>query len=67
MKQFIYIINFVAWVLVGALGTCYYTSVNKIKHLQETIDRQASAISTLEKQQNNVEVPRYLDSIPDYE
>lgn len=39
---------------------------NQIEELQATVDRQANAIKQLEKEKNNVEVtvPQYLDSIP---
>lgn len=53
---------------VSVIGlTISYTSQNKeIKELQTTVDRQANAIKQLEKEKNNVEVniPQYLDSIP---
>ena len=39
---------------------------NQIEELQTTVDRQANAITQLEKEKNNVEVniPQYLDSLP---
>ncbi len=39
---------------------------NQIEELQTTIDRQANAIQQLEKEKNNIEVtiPQYLDSLP---
>ena len=39
---------------------------NQIEELQSTVDRQSSAITQLEKEKNNVEVniPQYLDSLP---
>lgn len=39
---------------------------NQIEELQATVDRQANAIKQLEKEKNNVEVniPQYLDSLP---
>ena len=39
---------------------------NQIEELQTTIARQANAITQLEKEKNNVEVniPQYLDSLP---
>ncbi len=53
---------------VSVIGlTISYTSQKKeIKELQTTVDRQANAIKQLEKEKNNVEVniPQYLDSIP---
>lgn len=39
---------------------------NQIKELQATVNRQANAIQQLEKEKNNIEVtiPQYLDSLP---
>lgn len=39
---------------------------NQIEELQTTVTRQANAIQQLEKEKNNTEVtiPQYLDSIP---
>lgn len=39
---------------------------NQVEELQTTVDKQANAIQQLEKEKNNTEVtiPRYLDSIP---
>ena len=39
---------------------------NQVEELQTTVDRQANAIKQLEKEKNNVEVniPQYLDSLP---
>lgn len=44
----------------------YYYQKAKILELQTTVDRQANAITELEKEKNNVEVniPQYLDSVP---
>lgn len=53
---------------ISVLGlTVSYTSQKKeIEELQTTVDRQANAIKQLEKEKNNMEVnvPQYLDSIP---
>lgn len=53
---------------ISVLGlTISYTSQKKeIEELQITVDRQANAIKQLEKEKNNVEVniPQYLDSLP---
>lgn len=53
---------------ISVLGlTVSYTSQKKeIEELQTTVDRQANAIKQLEKEKNNVEVniPQYLDSVP---
>lgn len=39
---------------------------NQIEELQTTVTRQANAIKQLEKEKNNTEVtiPQYLDSLP---
>lgn len=39
---------------------------NQIEELQTTVDRQANAIQQLERERNNTEVtiPQYLDSLP---
>lgn len=44
----------------------YYYQKAKILELQVIVDRQANAIKQLEKEKNNVEVniPQYLDSVP---
>lgn len=53
---------------ISVLGlTVSHTSQKKeIEELQTTVDRQANAIKQLEKEKNNVEVniPHYLDSVP---
>lgn len=53
---------------ISVLGlTVSYTSQKKeIEELQTTVTRQANAIYQLEKEKNNVEVniPQYLDSLP---
>lgn len=53
---------------VSVLGlTIKYTSQKEeIEELQTTVDRQANAIQQLEKEKNNAEVaiPQYLDSLP---
>ena len=40
---------------------------NQIEELQTTVTRQANAIQQLEKEKNNIEVniPQYLDSLPE--
>lgn len=40
--------------------------LNQIKELQTTVTRQAIAIQQLEREKNNIEVtiPQYLDSLP---
>ncbi len=44
----------------------YKSQKREIEKLQLTVDRQANAIIKLEKEKNNVEVniPQYLDSLP---
>ena len=44
----------------------YTSQKREINKLQTTVIRQANAIQQLEKEKNNVEVnvPQYLDSIP---
>ncbi len=53
---------------ISVLGlTISNTSQKKeIEELQTTVDRQANAIQHLEKEKNNTEVtiPQYLDSLP---
>ena len=55
--------------VISVLGlTISYTSQKrKIEELQTTVDRQANAIQQLEKEKNNAEVtiPQYLDSLPE--
>lgn len=54
--------------VISVLGlTISNTSQKKeIKELQTTVDRQSNAIQQLEKEKNNTEVniPQYLDSLP---
>ena len=54
--------------VISVLGlTISYTSQKReIEELQTTVDRQANAIQQLEKEKNNTEVtiPQYLDSLP---
>ena len=54
--------------VISVLGlTISYTSQKReINELQTTVDRQANAIQQLEKEKNNTEVtiPQYLDSLP---
>lgn len=53
---------------VSVLGlTISYTSQKEeIEELQTTVIRQANAIQQLEKEKNNTEItiPQYLDSLP---
>lgn len=54
--------------VISVLGlTISYTSQKReINELQTTVTRQANAIQQLEKEKNNTEVtiPQYLDSLP---
>lgn len=54
--------------VISVLGlTISYTSQKrKINELQITVTRQANAIQQLEREKNNAEVtiPQYLDSLP---
>lgn len=54
--------------VISVLGlTISYTSQKReIEELQTTVDRQANAIQQLESEKNNTEVtiPQYLDSLP---
>jgi len=68
MKKGIFIINFVGWMLAGFFAGQYYNTKAKVDKLQETINRQGFAIESLEKQKSSaIYVPKYLDSIPDYD
>lgn len=54
--------------VISVLGLTISNTSQKreIKELQTTVDRQANAIQQLEKERNNTEVtiPQYLDSLP---
>lgn len=54
--------------VISVLGlTISYTSQKReIEELQTTVTRQANAIQQLEREKNNAEVtiPQYLDSLP---
>ena len=54
--------------VISVLGlTISYTSQKReIEELQTIVDRQANAIQQLEREKNNTEVtiPQYLDSLP---
>lgn len=54
--------------VISMLGLTIANTSQKreIKELQTTVDRQANAIQQLEKEKNNTEVtiPQYLDSLP---
>ena len=54
--------------VISVLGLTISNTSQKreIKELQTTVDRQANAIQHLEKEKNNTEVtiPQYLESLP---
>ena len=54
--------------VISVLGLTISNTSQKreIKELQTTVTRQANAIQQLEKEKNNTEVtiPQYLDSLP---
>lgn len=54
--------------VISVLGLTISNTSQKreIKELQTTVDRQANAIQQLERERNNTEVtiPQYLDSLP---
>ena len=54
--------------VISVLGLTISNTSQKreIKELQTTVDRQANAIQQLEKEKNNAEItiPQYLDSLP---
>ena len=54
--------------VISVLGLTVSNTSQKmeIEELQTTVDRQANAIQQLEREKNNTEVtiPQYLDSLP---
>lgn len=60
------IVMFCLAVSVLGLTISYASQKREINELQTTITRQANAIQQLEKEKNNTEVtiPQYLDSLP---
>lgn len=60
------IVMFSLIISVLGLTISYKSQKREIEELQSTVDRQANAIIKLEKEKNNVEVniPQYLDSLP---
>lgn len=67
MKNIIWkIIMFCLVISVLGLTTSYISQKEEIEELQTTVTRQANAIQQLEKEKNNTEVtiPQYLDSLP---
>lgn len=63
----LWILPTICFIIVSAWSVPnYYYQKAKILELQIIIDRQANAIQQLEKEKNNTEVtiPQYLDSLP---
>ena len=60
------IVMFCLAVSVLGLTISYTSQKEEIEELQTTVVRQANAIQQLEKEKNNTEVtiPQYLDSLP---
>ena len=53
-------------IYVLGLTISYTSQKEEIEELQTTVTRQANAIQQLEKEKNNTEItiPQYLDSLP---
>ena len=60
------IVMFCLVISVLGLTISYTSQKEEIEELQTTVDRQANAIQQLEREKNNTEVtiPQYLDSLP---
>lgn len=60
------IVMFCLAISVLGLTISYTSKKEEIEELQTTVTRQANAIQQLEKEKNNTEVtiPQYLDSLP---
>lgn len=60
------IVMFCLAISVLGLTISYTSQKEEIEELQTTVIRQANAIQQLEKEKNNTEVtiPQYLDSLP---
>lgn len=60
------IVMFCLAVSVLGLTISYISQKEEIEELQAIVDRQANAIQQLEREKNNIEVtiPQYLDSLP---
>ena len=60
------IVMFCLAISVLGLTISYTSQKEEIEELQTTVTRQANAIQQLEKEKNNTEVtiPQYLDSLP---
>lgn len=60
------IVMFCLVISVLGLTISYISQKEEIEELQTTVDRQANAIQQLEREKNNTEVtiPQYLDSLP---
>lgn len=62
-----WILDIILLLVIGFLFSNYITVSKKLTKQREIVSRQAAAIETLEKQKSSVTIPKYLDSIPDYE
>lgn len=60
------IVMFCLVISVLGLTISYVSQKREINELQTTVTRQANAIQQLEREKNNIEVtiPQYLDSLP---
>ena len=60
------IVMFCLAISVLGLTISYTSQKEEIEELQTTVTRQSNAIQQLEKEKNNTEVtiPQYLDSLP---
>lgn len=61
-----WILDIILLLVIGFLFGNYITVSKKLTEQKEIVSRQAAAIETLEKQKST-NIPKYLDSIPDYE
>lgn len=58
----------IGWLIVGCLTAQNQIKSARIEELREIVSRQGFAIESLEKQKSSATyVPKYLDSIPDYD
>lgn len=61
-----WILDIILLLVIVFLFGNYVTVSKKLTEQKEIVSRQAAAIETLEKQKSTT-IPKYLDSIPDYE
>lgn len=66
MDKFWKIVMFCLVISVLGLIISNTSQKREIKELQTTVTRQANAIQQLEREKNNIEItiPQYLDSLP---